>query len=74
MEILHESTQSLIEMSSVKNVYVLYVYCYIVVAYIYIYIYILTVATFPATYIQQLGRSLQKNDYLQFAFHGPTSP
>jgi superfamily II DNA/RNA helicase len=47
-------------MSCVKKVYVLYVYCYIVVACIFF----LTVATFPATYIQQLGRSLQKNEKL----------
>jgi hypothetical protein len=50
------------EMSCVKNVYVLYVYCYIVVACIFIIF--LTVAIFPATYIQQLGRSLQKNEKL----------
>jgi hypothetical protein len=49
------------EMSCVKNLYVLYVYCYIVVACIFFF---LTVATFPATYIRQLGRSLQKNEKL----------
>jgi hypothetical protein len=60
MNIYCHAILNLKETSCVKNVYVLYVYCGIVVAYLFF----LTVATFPATYIQQLGRSLQKNEKL----------